>query len=201
MVDPVSITSLVLQAAVVIGQVYNFGKQIKEAKNEIRDLYVELLALKGILEQMKTEEESLISDPWNQEMAQMFLSQPVLDAFNTSSNLLSNILVSLEKTQAPRHKSIKTLGWPLLRNELQTQIKQLERLKSYFVLVMLKDTLCVAPRVLRTHICLTIPLRTLERDVMSEIRQISDTLQEEHEMRRWKDRSMKISEHIRHTVS
>ena len=184
--DPVSIAGLVLQIGVTIGHIYDYAKQIKEAKNDIRDLYAELLALKGILEQMKIEEDSLLSGSGNREMVPLFSSESVRDALNTTDSLLCNILDGLQKRQAPGRRSIKKLQWPLAKNELRAHIERLERLKSFFILVMMKDSSYVTARALHAYI-LNVPLRTLERGIESGIRYISDTLQEERKVKRRKN--------------
>ena len=52
--DPLSATSLVLQIGALVAKVYAYGQQVKDAKKEIRELLVEILALKAVLEQFET---------------------------------------------------------------------------------------------------------------------------------------------------
>lgn len=142
MAEPVSISSLVLQVAVVAGRVYDYGKQIKQAANDIRDLYAELLALKGILEQMEKENDDAIN-AGQQEIPRLFSSQPVHEALSKGHNLLKNLLDDLDGRQVQRSSllgNLRNLGWPRTRTQFQEKVQQLERLKSYFILVMMRDT-------------------------------------------------------------
>lgn len=53
MVDPIAIIGLVAQVSHLIQRAYNYGKAVHDAQSDMRKLYTELLALKGVLEQLE----------------------------------------------------------------------------------------------------------------------------------------------------
>src|SRR6266576_6112633 len=100
MVDPLSVTGVVLQIATVATKVYAYGQQVKDAKKEIRELLVEILALKAVLEQFETVQDasSLLSSPQGR------------DALSATNSLLDTILESLEEKQGRARRTMQLLA-------------------------------------------------------------------------------------------
>ncbi|EAW10805.1 uncharacterized protein ACLA_052780 [Aspergillus clavatus NRRL 1] len=132
MADPLSIAGLLLQAIEIAGKVYDFAKQVKDAKSEIRELFGELFALKAVFEQMRIEriaDSSLKSDT---------SPSPFRDALLKANTVLEEILEDL-MSRSLRQSRLSRLGWPGRKASLQGSIAQLERLKTYFILVIMND--------------------------------------------------------------
>lgn len=138
MADPLSIAGLLLQAIEIAGKVYDFAKQVKDAKSEIRELFGELFALKAVFEQMRIEriaDSSLKSDT---------SPSPFRDALLKANTVLEEILEDL-MSRSLRQSRLSRLGWPGRKASLQGSIAQLERLKTYFILVIMNDKTYVSP--------------------------------------------------------
>lgn len=136
MTDPISILGLILQVVHTTKRVYEFAKQVKNADSEIRELFGELFALKAILEQMQTEH--------NEEKgAQVSGSSSFRDALLKANSVLEEILDDLQR-RTMRQSRLAKLGWPGKKGGLEGNIAQLERLKTYFILVILNDRSCVS---------------------------------------------------------
>lgn len=144
MADPLAITGLILQVIETAGQVYRYCKDVKNADNEIRELFGELFALKAVLEQMSREQQGTldIQDP---KSAQSLSSESFRHALLSANGVLKDILDDLMKRQARGKSFFKQLGWPGKKEKLQDSIVQLERLKSYFILVMVNENSYVCP--------------------------------------------------------
>jgi hypothetical protein len=130
MADPVSVTGLCLQIGGVIAKVYKYSEQVKGAKKEIRELLVEILALKAVLEQVEVvrDASSLRSSP------------SVQDALAATKTLLDNILKSLEDKQGKARRAFQLLSWPETRSTMQQHIARIERMKSCFSLLLTNET-------------------------------------------------------------
>ncbi|GAB1197943.1 hypothetical protein APSETT444_007249 [Aspergillus pseudonomiae] len=139
MADPLAITGLILQVIETAGQVYRYCKEVKNADNEIRELFGELFALKAVLEQMSKERQGTlnIEDP---KSAQALSSESFRHALLSANGILKDILDDLMKRQLRGKSFFKQLGWPGKKEKLQDSIVQLERLKSYFILVMVNES-------------------------------------------------------------
>ncbi|GMF71001.1 unnamed protein product [Aspergillus oryzae] len=138
MADPLAITGLILQVIETAGQVYRYCKEVQNADNEIRELFGELFALKAVLEQMSREKQGPldIQDP---KSAQAISSESFRHALLSANGVLKDILDDLMKRHIKGKSFIKQLGWPGKKEKLQDSIVQLERLKSYFILVMVNE--------------------------------------------------------------
>ena len=129
MADPASIVGLVIQAIEVASAIYKYGKQVKSANSEVNNLLGELFALKAILEQ--TGKDQLDS--------QVYKSESFRGALDKANTVLKGLLDELEKRKLRGKSFWKQLGWPERRARMQEHIDQLERLKTYFILVVMND--------------------------------------------------------------
>ncbi|RHZ46624.1 uncharacterized protein CDV56_102556 [Aspergillus thermomutatus] len=130
MADPISILGLILQVAHTTKRVYDFAKQVRNADSEICELFGELFALKAILEQMQT-------DHGEKKAAQGPGSTPFRDALLKANTVLEE-------------SRLAKLGWPSRKGGLEGNIAQLERLKTYFILVILNDRSVVEKEMARS---------------------------------------------------
>ncbi|PKX92396.1 uncharacterized protein P174DRAFT_512989 [Aspergillus novofumigatus IBT 16806] len=126
MADPISILGLILQVVHTTKRVYEFAKQVNNADSEIRELFGELFALKAILEQMQTDHSEKNG------------TSTFRDALLKANTVLEEILDDLQR-RTMRQSRLGKLGWPGRKGALEGNIAQLERLKTYFILVILND--------------------------------------------------------------
>ncbi|RJE23124.1 ankyrin repeat protein [Aspergillus sclerotialis] len=133
MADPVSIAGLILQAIEAASAIYKYGKQVKSANSEVSNLLGELFALKAILEQMRKDQLD----------SQAYKSESFRGALDKANTVLKEILGELEKRKLRGKSFWKQLGWPERRVKMQENIDQLERLKTYFILIVMNDNTAV----------------------------------------------------------
>ena len=137
MADPISIIAFVIQAIDVASQVYRYGKEVKDAHNEIRELFGELFALKAILEQIgKSQQDALVCDPLTPPSMSLKSFQ---EALKEASTVLKEILDDLENRRGKGTSVWRHMGWPERKAKLTENIARLERLKTYFILAMMND--------------------------------------------------------------
>ncbi|KNG89399.1 putative ankyrin repeat-containing protein [Aspergillus nomiae NRRL 13137] len=170
MADPLAITGLILQVIETAGQVYRYCKEVKNADNEIRELFGELFALKAVLEQMSKERQGTlnIEDP---KSAQALSSESFRHALLSANGILKDILDDLMKRQLRGKSFFKQLGWPGKKEKLQDSIVQLERLKSYFILVMVNESSAMDKEVLSSINYLTDLGTLMRQDSQKDLRQ------------------------------
>jgi hypothetical protein len=140
MLDPISVTSLILQIPGIAAKLYDYGKQVKDSKKEIGNLYAEILALQAVLGQIKVEEDGENS-PRNQDLRNALSSESIRNTIVMTDSILKTIWDGLNKIQAPGRQALKSLAWPLARSDIYNQIAKLERLKSSFVMILMNDGL------------------------------------------------------------
>ncbi|BAE62433.1 unnamed protein product [Aspergillus oryzae RIB40] len=170
MADPLAITGLILQVIETAGQVYRYCKEVQNADNEIRELFGELFALKAVLEQMSREKQGPldIQDP---KSAQAISSESFRHALLSANGVLKDILDDLMKRHIKGKSFIKQLGWPGKKEKLQDSIVQLERLKSYFILVMVNENSAMDKEVLSSINYLTDLGTLMRQDSQKDLRQ------------------------------
>ncbi|GIC90547.1 uncharacterized protein Aud_006982 [Aspergillus udagawae] len=130
MADPISVLGLILQVVHTAKRVYDFAKQVNNADSEIRELFGELFALKAIVEQIQTDH--------IEEKGAKGVPSPFRDALFNANTVLEEILNDLQR-RTMRQSRLAKLGWPGRKGGLEGHIAQLERLKTYFILVILND--------------------------------------------------------------
>lgn len=129
----------------VASTIYNYAKDVRDAKNEIQQFSNELFALIGVLERMKTQQE---------QQEQLSLGTPAdkSKAFARKENMpiLQQVLQqSIEFLQelhnhlaAPKthfQVRIQRLKWPFKEGETKRHLDRLERVKSYLILSLMTD--------------------------------------------------------------
>lgn len=139
MADPMSIAGLIIQLIGTAKQVYDFGNSVKNARQDIQDLFGELFALKAVVEQIRVDNGSLAND-------KLYITPqdgPLNNTWSYTRDLLTEILDDLVKRASRGQSPLKHLGWPGKRSELREKITKLERLKTYFILVLVNDQVSV----------------------------------------------------------
>ncbi|KAK3655308.1 hypothetical protein LTR22_010338 [Elasticomyces elasticus] len=130
MADPVSATGLVLQVAVVLKQLYEYGKSVKSARKEIEALQTELYGLKGVLEDIQDEQNAAGLRPERHEVSVMFtMAHEVLLSLNTK----------LAPSESKLERAAQSLKWPFDKSQYTEKLVKLERIKTWFLSYMMGD--------------------------------------------------------------
>ncbi|KAL9079823.1 MAG: hypothetical protein Q9157_001332 [Trypethelium eluteriae] len=166
MVDPVSLVSLAALVGDIIWKVYEYGKEVKEWRSERRALWEELFALKGVLEhtQQRYEYFQATDDPMNGTtpfMQSKEFREMILSTKEFLDDLSSRLTVPKDKLR----KAVKALKWPLDKSDILMSIERLERVKAWFVLTMMSDSL------------------DLSRETYHEVHELKSLLHREYESR------------------
>ncbi|KAL9097486.1 MAG: hypothetical protein Q9165_000382 [Trypethelium subeluteriae] len=166
MVDPVSLVGLAVQIGDIIWKVYEYGKEVKEWKSERRALWEELFALKGVLEhtQQRCEYFQGTDDPMDGTttfMQSTEFREMILSTKEFLDDLFSRLTVPEDKLR----RAVKALKWPLNKSDILTSIERLERVKAWFVMTMMSDSL------------------DLSRDTYHEVHELKSLLHREYESR------------------
>ncbi|KAF7160641.1 hypothetical protein CNMCM6106_008063 [Aspergillus hiratsukae] len=133
MADPVSITGLIIQTIEVVGKVWKYGNQVKDAHRDIRALLGELFALKAIIEQIEM-------DP---HLTNVLSSKPFQETIPAATGTLKELIDDLESRMSRGQRFWRQLGWPERKAKLQGNIQQLERLKTSLIMALLKENRAV----------------------------------------------------------
>jgi hypothetical protein len=132
---------LVGQAGDLLLRLYDYVQQVRSAKKEIYDLYTEIVALQDLLEEMQNRQNATIHNKTLNVTVQS--SQLFKDTLKVARELLQSMLDDLK----PRKEStLSSLTWPKHKASVLDRTVQVERAKSYFILVLMND----AVRVLKT---------------------------------------------------
>jgi hypothetical protein len=114
---------------------YDYVQQVRSAKKEIYELYAEIVALRGLLEEMQNRQNATIPNKTLDVTVQS--SQLFKDTLKVTRELLQSMLDDLK----PRKEStLASLTWPKHKTSVLDRTVQVERAKSYFVLVLMNDT-------------------------------------------------------------
>jgi hypothetical protein len=128
MADPISITGLVIAVGGIANTVLTYAVDAHNASDDINVLLTELLALKGVLESIESNPAAKALDP-----ADLTFSETL----KSGLQILDKLRTDLE----PKSKlsdAIRQLKWPLKKKDVLQHLDRLERLKSYWLLVLTK---------------------------------------------------------------
>ncbi|KAI9706851.1 MAG: hypothetical protein M1820_004630 [Bogoriella megaspora] len=173
MVDPISVTGLALQVAEIVWKIYEYGKQVKDWKNEIRALCEELFALKGVFEHFEQRHKFSL-----QERSSLYSDYPITESADfremvySTREFLDDLLSQLDIPKDRLRRAVKAMAWPLNKVELQSNISRTTRIKQWFVMAMMSDTL------------------DLSKDIHLELRELGNLLRREHEARQSQEQAI-----------
>lgn len=144
--DPASLTGLIVAVEQIISQIYKFGKGVKDAKKEISQLCSELFALKGSLEHIRMNI-SCSKAVVEQDGALQTLFSPLLESEECGSmliateSLVQDLTKRLSAAPGRLNSMMQSLTWPLKKDDIRDFTQRLERLKSYFLLATTSDNM------------------------------------------------------------
>ena len=133
MTDPASITGLVIALSQAISNIYSYGRAVGGAKSDIARLNTELFALKGVLESFHSLgiEEPVVNG--NQKWPTGF-QELIVSTLSAIQSLNSRLQVPKGRIG----KAVQALIWPLNAPETERQIQHFERIKSSFILILMR---------------------------------------------------------------
>ncbi|SCO12213.1 uncharacterized protein FFB20_13963 [Fusarium fujikuroi] len=134
MVEPISIIGLVGQISDLIQRAYNYGKAVHDAQSDMRKLYTELLALKGVFEQL----EKLDITSAEPHIANLKHSKEFRKTLSSTSELIGRLMKNLNKKQTYSRR-VNAFLWPWVKDDVKADIQDLERIKTWFILLIMSE--------------------------------------------------------------
>ena len=130
MADPLSTTGLAIQAGALMRQLYDYGKSVKGAQKQIIVLCSELAALKSILADLQSQNDSGTISLAQQDHA---------DMLSMAHALMSDLSKRLRVKSSSFQRALQSLKFPLDEDTRRDALAKLERLKSWFMLALMSE--------------------------------------------------------------
>ena len=154
--DPASIVGLTAAIQQILTTVYQFGKGVREARDEINHLCSELFALKAALEHvqlnMDTRSPGTCKDAQSILISSNMSTSEFSDMLSSTNSILSSLLTRLDCKPGKIKSALQRVSWPLLKDDVNRDIKRIERLKSFFVLSTTSDN-AILCREIYSRVC------------------------------------------------
>ena len=135
MADPLSIVGLMSTIGQVTTQLCSYGAAVNGSKAEMKNLVVEVFALKGVLEAITAKQDDIVSE------AHHTVDDKIWGAM---AEMTRETLLAVQRhLKEPRGKvdaAKKALSWPFTKLETDKYVATLERAKSWFLMVIMKET-------------------------------------------------------------
>lgn len=154
--DPMSILGLTMQVAEILKVLLQFCRDAKSANTEVQSLSAELFALEGILRHVESSAATSTSSTTG-------LGQLVESTHQVLSGL-QRAFAQLPSSSGITG-AVRSLMWPLKKDEVNAQITKLERLKTLFILSLTGDSL------------------SNQQDLLAEVRKIGRSVEDANTMR------------------
>ncbi|OHE91467.1 ankyrin repeat protein, partial [Colletotrichum orchidophilum] len=135
--DPMAEALTVIEVALCITEVVErlckYVSAVKNAKDDIRKLTQELLALKGAMDHFHIQNEQSLDNPLQEQARSMLkMTQETLDAIRKR--------LGTPKTSS-LGRAIQGLAWPFRQDDIETYFATVERAKTWFIMVLMRDSL------------------------------------------------------------
>jgi hypothetical protein len=134
--DPVSALSLITEVAGLLTTAYQYGKAVKEAHGDMAKLYSELLGIKGALEQL-----AKLSTAPTQAPNNILKTLEFRNSLLSTQNLVRRLVTNLNKKQASSSRRAQAFLWPFVKDDVKSDILDLERVKSLLTMMMMAEDL------------------------------------------------------------
>ncbi|GAD91601.1 hypothetical protein PVAR5_0174 [Paecilomyces variotii No. 5] len=167
MVDPLSVTSLIIDIGTLISNIISYAKAVRDARSDTQRLIEELFAVKGILEHLsaQVEPQDLRASPLNPEPLALFNPELLESTLSTTHEFIQSLLSDLEEPVSRLKRLKAKLEWPLTKERVNTHLVRLERVKSWLILVLTSDN------------------SALQRDVYRQITGLAESLEKDLKVR------------------
>ncbi|MCJ1263937.1 hypothetical protein MMC22_003808 [Lobaria immixta] len=129
----------------VASAIYNYARDVKDAKQDIQNFSNELFALIGVLERLKMQQErqEQLSFGRLEYSSKAFArkeNQPIFrQVLQQSIEFLQELHKSLVAPKNRFQSRVQKLKWPFKEGETKRHLKRLERVKSYLILSLMTD--------------------------------------------------------------
>lgn len=136
--DPITAFGLVTQVADLLQRAFLYGKAVHEAHGDMAKLSSELLSLKGALEQLQTL--AVPGTSVDESLRTILFSAEFRDTVVSTQVIVKRLIENLKKKQtSSRH--INAALWPWVKEDVRSDIADLERVKSWFITMMMAENL------------------------------------------------------------
>lgn len=142
MADPLSVIGLVVSLQDITTSVYKYRKHVRESKNEILALWSELLAFKGVLEQVAALQDMAEYDQDGMDAMVLLQSNNFKNMLESTRTFVDGLAEGLVKTKR-RDQLMQIVKWPFTRDEMKDHRRGLERVKTWFILALTSDNVKV----------------------------------------------------------
>lgn len=126
-----TIIEVTLAVSSVVKALYDYSSSAKDAKDDIHKLAQELFALKGALEYFGMDEKSNVDDAMQDQIRDMLVM---------TKETIDGIQKRLDVPTSGFRRTAKSLAWPFKSSEIEKHIDSIERAKTWFIMVILKDS-------------------------------------------------------------
>ena len=142
----------------VASTIYNYAKDVHNAKQEIQQFSNELFALIGVLERIKVQQEQQEQICFGRpaDSSKAFAreeNQPIFrQVLQQSIEFLQELHERLVAPKSRLQVRVQKLKWPFKEGETKRHLERLERVKSYLVLSLMTDEMFA---IIRSSRCLS----------------------------------------------
>ena len=135
MAEAVGVLEVAMAITAVVHNLYKYIAAVKDAKDEIRKLTQELLALKGALEHFDTQSKADLNAALDGEVRGML--KMVRETLGTIDRKLGGPVNGVGSSFA---RAVQTLKWPFRSGDVEKYLNTIERAKTWFIMVILRDS-------------------------------------------------------------
>jgi hypothetical protein len=129
-----ALTALEIGLAItsIINGLFTYAKNVKNAKDDIRTITQELLALKAALDHFHLHSRADLPST---------LQEQAVDVLALTAETLNGIKARLERSKTSKLRgAVEAAKWPFQSGEIRKHIETIERAKSWFIMVILRDS-------------------------------------------------------------
>lgn len=181
----------------VASTIYNYAKDVQDAKQDIEQFSNELFALIGVLERMKMQQEQQEQICFGRpaDSSKAFArkeNQPIFrQVLQQSIEFLQELHKRLVAPKSRFQVRVQKLIWPFKDGETKRHLERLERVKSYLVLSLMTDEMFAF---IRSYLCPSTDVGSeLTQQIASEISTLSLLATQSTQERREEDIRMCLS--------
>lgn len=157
MAEHVLITGLNLQIGELLKQLYEYGRHVARARKQICELCSELLSLRGILSDIKSQRPGKSAD------------NGLSDLVTQARILVDDMLRDLTPHLMSHRTILESLSWPLETSGVDVTLQWLCRLKDNLLLIMMGGVPALEEDAKAQAEAVTADLRPMASDAVSRI--------------------------------
>ncbi|KAE9572982.1 Vegetative incompatibility protein HET-E-1 [Colletotrichum fructicola] len=154
----------------VVDRLCTYVSAVRSAKDDIRKLTQELFALKGAMYQVNLQTRSDSFEPWQTQVQSVLaLTNETLDAMQKKLGTPSTSKVG---------QAIQSLTWPFKSDDVEHYLATIERSKTWFIMILMRDSVDTTATVLTEMQRLTSMVRQdiLDKKTHQELEETADLL-------------------------